>query len=273
MAEVKVRYNNLDIAAIQKPGGMTLQTAGKYMGDNVEVQYTDPNPNVIQDQDGYLVLSDEAGGGGGASVADVLQGEFPSGAVSFKATKNIPGRGVSGRSAITSLEIDLTDNYTLNGRAVENNSNLTQLVLIFPTSGASTNIGDYGVTSNAKLKNLIFRGKPHGVNQSGLRSNSALEVVDVEKVDTSYQFFGSNCFYGSNNFQTLIIRETSGVLAITSDSFTGSGLVSSGVVYVPSSLISSYQSASNWSSLYSGGKLTFSALENSAYASADWYKA
>lgn len=218
-------------------------------------------------------LTVNVSGGGGASVADVLQGDFPSGAVSFKATKNIPGRGVSGRSAMTSLEIDLTDNYALNGRAIENNSNMTLLVLTFPTSGSNTSNSDYCITANSKLKTLICRGRVYNFGQSGVRANSLLEVVDIENIDGSPTLFGNNCFYGNNNFKTLIIRDTSNVAKISSTTFTGSGLVSSGVVYVPSALISSYQTASNWSSLYSGGKLTFSALENSVYASADWYKA
>lgn len=218
-------------------------------------------------------LTVNVSGGGGASVADVLQGEFPSGAVSFKATKNIPGRGVSGRSAMTSLEIDLTDNYVLNGRAIENNSNMTLLVLTFPTSGANTSNLDYCITANSKLKNFICRGRVSGFNQSGMRSNSSLEVVDIENVSSSLNLFGNNCFYDDSKLKTLIIRDTSNVAKITSTSLTGSGMVSSGVVYVPSSMISSYQTASNWATLYSGGKLTFSALGTSAYASADWYKA
>lgn len=37
------------------------------------------------------------------------------------------------------------------------------------------------------------------------------------------------------------------------------------VIYVPSALISSYQTASNWSTLYNAGYITFSAIEGSQY--------
>ena len=38
-----------------------------------------------------------------------------------------------------------------------------------------------------------------------------------------------------------------------------------GTVYVPSDLISSYQTATNWKTLYDGGTVTFEAIEGSDY--------
>ena len=262
-------------ANVQVPNTYATGDEGKVVSNGALVAQTSRNidTNGTYDTTTNNEVVVNVSGGGGASVADVLQGDFPSGAVSFKATKNIPGRGVSGRSAMTSLEIDLTDNYVLNGRAIENNSNMTLLVLTFPTSGSNTTNYDYCITANSKLKTLICRGRVYSFGQSGVRGNSLLEVVDIENIHGNPTLFGNNCFYGNNNFKTLIIRDTSNIAKISSTTFTGSGLISSGVVYVPSDLIASYQTASNWSSLYSGGKLTFSALENSPYASIDWYKA
>jgi hypothetical protein len=38
-----------------------------------------------------------------------------------------------------------------------------------------------------------------------------------------------------------------------------------GTVYVPQALITEYQNATNWSTLYSGGKCNFVAIEGSEY--------
>lgn len=75
----------------------------------------------------------------------------------------------------------------------------------------------------------------------------------------------SDCFYypGGNGVvcTTCILRKTDGVVPAQSvDSING--LVD---VFVPSALISSYQSASNWSTRYSAGKITFHAIEGSEY--------
>lgn len=67
--------------------------------------------------------------------------------------------------------------------------------------------------------------------------------------------------YGSYKILNLILRTTAGVvIASTTDSIKG--------VYdlwVPQSLKSSYETASNWSARVSGGYLTVHAIEGSIY--------
>lgn len=78
-----------------------------------------------------------------------------------------------------------------------------------------------------------------------------------------------SAFGGCVLFSTLVLRcnsvcTLSSVNAFDNTPFRGkNGL--SGTVYVPSSLVSSYQTASNWSTLYNAGYCTFSAIEGSAY--------
>ena len=77
---------------------------------------------------------------------------------------------------------------------------------------------------------------------------------------------GSLPFGNNSKFQTLIIRtETMCALStgsgFTSSPFTGlDGLV--GYCYVPRTLISEYQQATNWSALYEAGTCIFRALED-----------
>lgn len=60
-------------------------------------------------------------------------------------------------------------------------------------------------------------------------------------------------FYGCSNLETLIIRQSDGVMVLQNiNAFTNSPFASGkagGTLYVPQSLISSYQSASNWSTI------------------------
>jgi hypothetical protein len=78
----------------------------------------------------------------------------------------------------------------------------------------------------------------------------------------------SDCFYfpGGNGVvcTTCILRKTDGVVPAQSvDSING--LVD---VFVPSALISAYESAANWSTRVSAGKTTFHAIEGSIYENA-----
>lgn len=65
----------------------------------------------------------------------------------------------------------------------------------------------------------------------------------------------------TKTINTLILRYAGGVVtAANTDRIKGLR-----DVYVPSALISSYQSASNWSTRYTAGKITFHAIEGSPY--------
>lgn len=87
---------------------------------------------------------------------------------------------------------------------------------------------------------------------------------------------GSTSSIGSNNFancyklQTLVLRKTGSICTLSNVSaFTNTPMRGynslTGTVYVPSALISTYKTATNWKTLYDGGTLTFAAIEGSQY--------
>ena len=58
----------------------------------------------------------------------------------------------------------------------------------------------------------------------------------------------SRLFYGCSALDTLILRRTSGDIRLTSSALTGTKIASgNGYIYVPASMISTYQSDSTWS--------------------------
>ena len=86
----------------------------------------------------------------------------------------------------------------------------------------------------------------------------------------STKSIASSAFANCYALQTLVLRRSDAICSLSStNAFTNtpmSGYNSlTGTVYVPNALISTYQSASNWSTLYNNGTVTFMAIEGSAY--------
>lgn len=92
-------------------------------------------------------------------------------------------------------------------------------------------------------------------------ANVKTELVDLTDV-TSVE----NHALGSTKLSTVIIRGGS-VPTVNTTGQRATGVT----LYVPSSMIASYQADTNWAALFTGG-WSVSALENSAYASPDWFR-
>ena len=101
---------------------------------------------------------------------------------------------------------------------------------------------------------------------SGTNACFKLELADLGNAST----IAANAFYGCNKLTTLILRNSStacslaNVSAFTSTPMRGYNS-QTGTVYVPQALISTYQTANNWSTLYNNGTITFAAIEGSQY--------
>lgn len=94
---------------------------------------------------------------------------------------------------------------------------------------------------------------------------SALKVVDISsstyKMDNTFQT-------GCGSLDTLILRDSSVLTLHTATTFDSSCFKSGGTggtIYVPSDLIGSYQSATNWSTIDGYGTVTWKPIEGSIY--------
>ena len=121
---------------------------------------------------------------------------------------------------------------------------------------------------SVSFPNMALTGNLGTVFGSSTAANACqqLEFVDIG----STTGIAANSFANCYKLQTLVLRKTSAVCTLANVSaFTNtpmSGYNSlTGTVYVPSNLISSYQTASNWSTLYNNGTVTFVAIEGSEY--------
>lgn len=79
---------------------------------------------------------------------------------------------------------------------------------------------------------------------------------------------GTNAFSGCTALNTIVLRSSTvcslvNVSALNKTPFANGG--TGGTVYVPAALISEYQQATNWSTLYAAGTCNFVAIEGSEY--------
>ena len=92
--------------------------------------------------------------------------------------------------------------------------------------------------------------------------------------------FGANCtrimsLYRSLSLNKIILRNSNAVVTLNNTSelnntpFASGG--AGGTLYVPSALISSYQSATNWSTILGYSTNSIQAIEGSAYEDTDWW--
>ena len=94
----------------------------------------------------------------------------------------------------------------------------------------------------------------------------SLEFCDIGSIAG----ISANSFANCYSLEVLILRKTASITTLANvNAFTNTPMSGygnkTGTVYVPSALISSYQTATNWSTLYSAGTVAFEAIEGSDY--------
>lgn len=138
---------------------------------------------------------------------------------------------------------------------------------------------------------LILTTLPTGINEVKKYAFSGCKNMPLEKIPNisgqidEYAFQGctsitsldcsntyriaANAFNGCTGLETLVLRRTSVCTLVNVSAFTNTPMRGygnkTGTVYVPSSLIASYKTASNWKTLYNAGTVAFVAIEGSEY--------
>lgn len=154
-----------------------------------------------------------------------------------KLVKFVTKRGFSGCSKLTTFVGGLTKLTTMSDQCFYN----TRVpVFVFPAITSGTGLNCFGV-------------------------NTALTTCDF---GVGLYSVGASAFSGASSFTTLIIRKASVVSLSNINAFTNTPFASGktgGTLYVPSALISSYQSASNWSTILGYSTNSIQAIEGSQY--------
>lgn len=127
-----------------------------------------------------------------------------------------------------------------------------------------TRLRTYAFYYNSAIKRVILPSMTGICNDNSFRNCTSLEFFDApcSKLSTT-------CFAGCSALKTLVLRKIDSTCTLLSvNSFTSTPFAeggSGGAVYVPSALIESYKTETNWSALYEAGTCNFIAIEGSEY--------
>lgn len=213
---------------------------------------------IVQDENGYLVLSPD-GGGGKFDYFDMAQ---PSGALESLTATAIKPYFFAGRTGITSINVPnlgyleasmcegCTGLQTVNfGGARWRNYNGTNF------KGCTSLVGFVQKVTESAW------GTPSGSIFEGCTS---LQYLDLNLTGTNAQ----NGFNGCTVLTKIVLRKSSGVVSLANTNwFTGTPFASDGsggILYVPQALISDYQSATNWSTILGYANNQIKSIESTA---------
>ena len=116
-------------------------------------------------------------------------------------------------------------------------------------------IGGYCFNACVKLKNVSFPQLTTSIAYSVFNGCTLLETVDLGNLDTILRNWFTNC----TSLISITLRKSDNICSLTNtNAFDNIGHAVT--VYVPSNLITTYQTATNWSTLYNNGNVTFVAL-------------
>lgn len=130
------------------------------------------------------------------------------------------------------------------------------------------NVGHLSQLKYARFPNMVISSLLT-VFGSSTETNACqqLKLADIG----STAAIGADAFRRCYKLQTLIIRKSDAICTLANSTafdqtpiYNGYGGVD-GTIYVPSALVSTYQTATNWANVYAQGHVTFAAIEGSEY--------
>ena len=124
-------------------------------------------------------------------------------------------------------------------------------------------VGSYALYKNTGLRNVELSGCT-GVQSYGLANCTNLECVDIGGNSST---ISANAFNGNSAMTALILRGNSVATLSATSAFTGTKIATGfGGIYVPSGLVNSYKTATNWST-YAGNIYPINEYPKTDYSS------
>ena len=232
--------------------------------------------SVYQDENGYIVIDDEGSSSGGYTIDDIAMRDLSATEIVLPNATYIAPYTFYGLTNITSVSAPYVTNFCCNGTASTAGSHVfygcTSLRSVDLPSFSNPGTGGYqfyGCTSlqsihfyTSSIGTHMFEGctslstvvlefqdsTANGGNGSGFVSCTSLVAVDwnTKRIHTTE-------FSGATNLAVLVLRRESSVTTLSNiNAFTNTPFASGkagGTIYVPSDLVSSYESATNWSTI------------------------
>lgn len=191
---------------------------------------------------GFVSAINDISGGGGFSFDDVCTLAAPFGDVTF--TLSSMTGDCKGRTGLTSVTAPNLSSFGDN--KFQNCSSLTSVI-----ADESTFIG----ASTFSGTKIVYSVYPKCVSlyTSSYQNDTSLLAADYGGTPTSSQgFLRQNAFLNCSKFGILVLRANAVWPLSNINNFNGSKFASGkagGTLYVPNAMISSYQSATNWSTI------------------------
>lgn len=212
--------------------------------------------------DGY------GGGGGGLSFADYCNGLVDGTLetiVDNSITKFPPStRLFNSQTSLKSVSFNALTSFEGTDYMFRNCSNLESAS--FPVLAKLGQSSSY-FEGCSKLTSIDFKNANSGyIGSSMFKGCTLLAFVDLGAPSNR---INNEAFSGCSNLKTVVIRKENSVLTLyNTNAFSNSPFASGGTggtLYVPQSLISSYQSASNWSTILERENNQIKKIEGSIY--------
>lgn len=285
MSDVTIKYKGQSIATMDASGTKTLGTQGKYCEGDIGVEYVKPagptgtkqisitaNGTTTEDVAAYAnaEISVNVSGGGGLDLDDFLSRTAPVGAISLPSTTTLYGFAFCDDNVITSVSapsltrIGEGDFRTCKSLESVYMPELLYAVTTNKTTTAISNTDACGAFSYCDSLQTVHLPK---FLKAGLgmfyQCNYGLSTYNTIIVLPSVEFLGSQAFrqgqfkaidlgpnyqkvwqdsfYGGT-YDVVILRSTTLVTAATRDAVRNIR-----TLYVPSALVSSYATETNWS--------------------------
>lgn len=228
--------------------------------------------------------------GGGASeqtyINQMASQDFPSGDIVITEKTGLSQRAFQSRTKITKVYSESLTSLSWSNYAFDGCTNLEEID--FPNvttgTGGSYQLADSGGGTKCKtikVPKLETAATFFFFNRQGLTTVdvSSLEALPANCFQQCYALqtldlptvtsMASNSLHNCRKLTTLILRSTSMVTLanatlLNNTPFTGYGSLT-GTLYVPQALVSTYESGTNWSTIYAKGYMTILPIEGSEY--------
>ena len=276
--------------------GTYTPTTGKYFSS---VTVNVPTVNISQDANGYIVLDDE----GGSGYSDEKYYSLVDGSITRVDDSTITTvRQMAYGHCYNLTYVNLPNCTSISHNSFQNCTALTEIHLPNVTSTGNDTFNSDSALVTLDMPNLVRAGSNalmycpltnlhilpkferfnasigfrralftvmvlpklnNSVRNTFIECNSLVTAdIGPDLANVTDQMFNSNAV-----LENIILRRTTLVTLNNANGLWGntSEPAVHKVIYVPSALISSYQTASNWSTLYNAGYITFSAIEGSTY--------
>lgn len=259
MSDITINYKGSTIATMDASGTKTLLTQGKYCEDDMEIVYVKPAGG------GYTVEEWLARTSVTGDV--VITTSAPATNYALANTKITSCSAPNLTNARTNMFASCSDLLSVSMQSYTSGSleytfyscsSLTSVSLPSYASGSTT----YSFRYCSSLQIVVFPNFAGTINSNTFRNCSNLTAIDCKATAIN-----NNNNFDSTSLNTLILRGSfcslGGINSFNNSPFASSG--AGGTLYVPSSLKTQYEQASNWATILGYANNQIKTIEGSTY--------